>query len=448
METRTTNRPTRRLGRWVAGGVAVAAVAAQALISASTAHAAQGTTVQRFGFDIYLVLAADGRANNITISDDPSANAFFVEDTGDVIVINNSSCTAVNRNKVSCPRSGGARITLDAGDGDDRVTKSITAPAVLIGGLGNDTISTTGTNGADLDVVSGGPGNDTITGGGLTEDLVGGPGDDTLNGNAGQDQLDGGLGNDRIFGGAGDDRLESSDTAADGADVFDGGDGSDTVSYSSRTGPLTVTLDGVANDGAPGEADNNIRVESVTGGQAADTLTGSTGSNVIFGGPGNDTIDGLGGIDLLLGEAGNDSISGGPGATATVSDSDFIEGGPGIDTVHYDTRAVPLTITIDAVGNDGAAGENDNVRATVENVVGGSAGDTVTGSADANVIDGANGNDRITGGAGTDTLSGGAGDDTINGVDQVAFNDELDGGAGAADTCIADGGDDKVNCEL
>jgi Ca2+-binding RTX toxin-like protein len=447
MDTSSSKHPARRLGRWVAGGVAVAAIAAQALVSASTAHAAQGTTVQRFGFDIYLVLAADGRANNITISPDPASSSFFVEDTGDVIT-NFSGCTAVTRNKVSCPQSSGARITLDAGDGDDRVTKSIIAPAVLIGGLGNDTITTTGTVGADLDVLSGGPGNDTLTGGGLTEDLVGGPGDDTLNGNDGQDQLDGGPGNDRIFGGAGDDRLESSDTAADGTDVFDGGDGLDTVSYSSRTGPVTVTLDGVANDGAPGEADNNIRVESVTGGQAADTLTGSAAGNVISGGPGNDTIDGLGENDLLLGEAGNDTISGGPGPSATVSDSDFIEGGTGIDTVRYDTRTVPLTITLDAVANDGAAGENDSVRATVENVVAGTAGDTVVGSADANVIDGGNGNDRITGGAGTDTLSGGNGDDTINGVDQVPFNDELDGGAGAADTCTADGGDDKVNCEL
>jgi Ca2+-binding RTX toxin-like protein len=447
MSTSSRKRPARRLGRWVAGGVAVAAVAAQALISASTAHAAQGTTVQRFGVDIYLVFAADGRTNNITISDDPASNSFFVEDTGDVIT-NFSGCTAVNRNKVSCPRSTGARITLDAGDLDDRITKTITAPAVLSGGPGNDTISTTGTVGADLDVLSGGPGNDTLTGGGLTEDLVGGSGVDTLTGNAGQDHLDGGPGNDTILGGDGDDRLESSDTAADGTDVFDGGAGSDTVSYASRTGAVAVTLDAVANDGAPGEGDTNVRVESVTGGQAADTLTGSADGNVIFGGPGNDTIDGLGGNDLLLGEAGNDSISGGPGPSATVLDSDFIEGGTGADTVHYDTRTVPLTITLDAVANDGAAGENDSVRATVENVVAGTAGDTVTGSADANVILGGNGTDRITGGAGTDTLSGGNGDDTINGVDQVAFNDELDGGAGTADTCTADGGDDKVNCEL
>jgi Ca2+-binding RTX toxin-like protein len=432
----------------MAGGVAVAAVAAQALVWASSAHAAQGTTVQRFGFDIYLVIAADGRANNITITDDPGGtSAFTVEDTGDVIT-SFSGCAAVNRNKVSCPRSSGARITLDAGDGDDRITKTTIAPAVLSGGAGNDTINTTGTVGADVDVLAGGPGNDNLTGGSLGNVFSGGSGTDTLTGGAGQDHFDGGPDNDRILGGDGGDTLESSDTGADGADVFDGGAGIDTVSYASRTGAVAVTLDAVANDGAPGELDTNVRVESVIGGQAGDTLTGSADFNFISGGPGNDTIDGLGNTDILDGDAGADSISGGPGPSATVPDSDLIDGGTGVDTIHYDARAVPLTIALDAAGNDGAAGENDTIRTTVENVVGGSAADTITGGVESNVISGANGNDRLTGGGGSDTLNGGAGNDTLNGVDQVSQNDELDGGDGTADTCTADAGDDKVNCEL
>lgn len=448
MEARTSRRPTRRIGRWMAGGVAVAAVAAQALVLASTAHAAQGTTVQRLGSDIYLVLAAEGRANNITISDDPTSSSFFfVEDTGDVIT-NFSGCTAVNRNRVQCPRSLEARITLDAGDLDDRITKTMTAPAVLSGGAGNDTINTTGTVGADLDVLVGGPGNDNLTGGNLGNAFFGGSGTDTMNGGAGSDHFDGGPGDDRMLGGDGGDTLESSDTAADGADVFDGGAGLDTVSYASRTGAVAVTLDAVANDGAPAEGDTNVRVETVIGGQAADTLTGSADFNVISGGPGGDTIDGLGNTDILNGDAGNDSISGGPGPSATVPDNDLIDGGTGVDTIHYDTRTVPLTITLDAAGNDGAAGENDTVRTTVENVVAGTAGDTVVGGNESNDLSGGNGNDRITGGGGTDTLSGGNGDDTINGVDQVISNDELDGGNGTADTCTADAGDVKVDCEL
>jgi Ca2+-binding RTX toxin-like protein len=438
---------TRRLGRWFAGGVAVAAIAAQALVSASTAHAAQGTTVQRLGVDIYLVIAADGRANNITISDDPTNSSFFlVQDTGDVIT-NFTGCTSVNRNQVQCPRSTNARLTVDSGDGDDRISKAMTAPAVLSGGAGNDTISTTGTVGADLDVLVGGAGTDNLTGGNLTESMYGGAGTDTLTGNGGSDHFDGGPGNDTIRGGDGDDTLESSDTAADGADTFDGGAGFDRVDYSSRTGAVAVTLDAVANDGAPAEGDTNVRVEHVTGGQAADTLTGSADFNLIAGGPGNDVIDGLGNTDILNGDAGNDTISGGPGPAGTVPDGDLIDGGTGNDTVHYDARTVPLTITLDGLANDGATGEGDTLRTTIENVVAGTAGDTVTGSSDANELTGGAGADTITGGAGTDTLSGGPGDDTLNGVDQVSQNDELDGGDGTADTCTADAGDVKVNCE-
>src|SRR5439155_7052495 len=63
-----------------------------------------------------------------------------------------------------------------------------------------------------------------------------------------------------IKGGPGDESL-----VADGA-VFDGGPGADlmrarhafgsTVSYASRTAPVRVTVDGVSDDGEPGEGDD------------------------------------------------------------------------------------------------------------------------------------------------------------------------------------------------
>ena len=45
----------------------------------------------------------------------------------------------------------------------------------------------------------------------------------------------------------GDDAL----LADDGADLLCGGSGNDSVSYEARTDPLMVTVDGVADDGAP-----------------------------------------------------------------------------------------------------------------------------------------------------------------------------------------------------
>ena len=50
--------------------------------------------------------------------------------------------------------------------------------------------------------------------------------------------------------------------------------------------------------------------------------------------------------------------------------------------------------------NDGVTGENDDVRRDVENVLGGSKGDTLVGSGKANRLDGRDGNDVIEGGRG------------------------------------------------
>ncbi len=50
------------------------------------------------------------------------------------------------------------------------------------------------------------------------------------------------LGNDWLWGSAGDDYLDS----RLGADLMNGGDGNDVADFSSRTGALTITLDGNA----------------------------------------------------------------------------------------------------------------------------------------------------------------------------------------------------------
>ena len=92
-----------------------------------------------------------------------------------------------------------------------------------------------------------------------------------LNGSGGNDNLDGGTGNDNIDGGGGDDSL----TGGSGRDSLIGGSGTDTADYSRADRGVTVTLDGVANDGTgagmPGEADN-VQTENVTGGTGADRL--------------------------------------------------------------------------------------------------------------------------------------------------------------------------------
>jgi M6 family metalloprotease-like protein len=78
----------------------------------------------------------------------------------------------------------------------------------------------------------------------------------SVHGGPGNDNLSSGAGNDWLYGDEGNDVLEAASVAPNGADHIAGGAGDDTVDYSHRTGTVAVTLDGVANDGAPGEQDN------------------------------------------------------------------------------------------------------------------------------------------------------------------------------------------------
>lgn len=112
----------------------------------------------------------------------------------------------------------------------------------------------------------------------------------------------------------------------------------------------------------------------------APALAGTAG-NSLTGGAGNDVLVG----DDEAGDpgSGNDTMDGGIGA-------DTLRGGDGIDTAGYAHRASAVTVTLDDVAGDGQAGEHDNVRSDVENVVGGAGGDAITGSATRNVLVGGN----------------------------------------------------------
>jgi len=93
-------------------------------------------------------------------------------------------------------------VVLTGGSGDDR----------LSGGSSADTIK----GGSGDDRLDGGSGNDALEGGSGDDRLNGGSGDDVLAGGSGDDQLHGGSGQDSLDGGSGDDTL----TGGSGADVF------------------------------------------------------------------------------------------------------------------------------------------------------------------------------------------------------------------------------------
>ncbi|MEV0899779.1 calcium-binding protein [Actinoplanes sp. NPDC049802] len=218
------------------------------------------------------------------------------------------------RKAVTADSDSGKRDDGRKGEGD-----TLTGIEGLSGGWGDDRL--TGGNGPDL--LEGQNGNDV---------LVGGGGDDLLRDTYG--------GNDKLYGGAGDDRFD----AGAGTDLMLGGTGSDLVNYSAHSGPVTVDLDGVADDGKAGERDTvGADVEHIFGSTHNDVLTGNGGGNRIAGLAGDDTIRGAGGddaldagdgLDTVHGEAGDDALFGGyaddHGMPGDVVDGnvDLLDGGP------------------------------------------------------------------------------------------------------------------------
>jgi Ca2+-binding RTX toxin-like protein len=238
--------------------------------------------------------------------------------------------------------SGGINVDLSAGPGSFFLRGTLGPDTITAGTSGSNAVfALDGGDRAQLSVtgapsllVSLGPGDDAFHASGVG----GGPPlalDITIYGGDGNDTLQGGNGNDTLHGGAGDDTFQTAATA-DGADVYDGADGQDTIDYSLRTAPLSVSLDGVANDGEAGENDNvGTTMEIIIGGSGDDVLTGGPGNDIIHGGPGNDTIHGGGGDDTLYGEAGDDTLYGDDGDDTIYGDdgNDTIYGGTGNDTL-------------------------------------------------------------------------------------------------------------------
>lgn len=250
----------------------------------------------------------------------PGSTAFLVTDAGAPLTTS-GSCAAVTSNEARCDL-GVARTNIvmaTLGDGNDRFEIATTAVyGNVAGGPGDDVIS-----GACF--ATGGDGNDTIQlcshalPGAMYAD--GGLGDDVLTGGSAGDILHGGGGRDRLSGGPGDDYLSADDGISGlpvDADSFDGGPGSDTVSWQGHAKPLTIDLATQGTAGQAGEGDTIAGVENVIAGSGGDTIVGSHEAN---------RISGREGADRITGAGGNDSIVDGPGA-------DRVDAGPGDDEVN------------------------------------------------------------------------------------------------------------------
>lgn len=106
-----------------------------------------------------------------------------------------------------------------------------------------------------------------------------------------------------------------------------------------------------------------LEITVMVGTNKNETLTGSSGADMLFGLNGDDTLMGNNGSDMLCDDAGNDRLEGGNGDDTLTGENgnDILNGGAGKDTL---------------VGNNGD--------------------DTLTGGAGADSFSGGNGNDRAT----------------------------------------------------
>src|SRR5204862_3661932 len=115
-----------------------------------------------------------------------------------------------------------------------------------------------------------------------------------------------------------------------GADILNGGPGTDKVSFAHSTTNVTINLTtGVHTHDAAG--DTFISIEQIEGTPFADTLIGDSGNNQFFG---------MAGDDRLEGRDGDDALEGGPGA-------DQLIGGPGEDFASYFTSPAGVNVNLE-----------------------------------------------------------------------------------------------------
>jgi hypothetical protein len=340
------------------------------------------------------------------------------------------------------PISAGGAVTADP---DSLSDIDLTGVDVLGGSFG--TSPAFALYGDSTIVVVGTPGDDTVTGTSEDEGYLGAGGNDTIDAGGGNDViLQGpGGGTDVIDGGAGADSVTIANVVPSGGSfipnpiattitISDSGDNSVTsVDDSNGTTDVSITVDVT---GMPSVASSvtmdNVEDITVILGSGGDTveigdLTGTaieTSTITVLGGTGSDTVD-AGAISsgnpvsvVFDGGAGigNDTFVSGAG-------NDIFLGGAGSDTLDL-SMATSAVVATAGAGAVTATGIGSDTYSGVDNLIGGSAGDTLTGNGDANILAGGEGADTITGAGGSNTIFGGGtdgSDDASSSIDTAVY---------------------------
>jgi Ca2+-binding RTX toxin-like protein len=377
--------------------VVVLAFGARVASAAVHVHASGGSLVIDTATGANSTIVGFNASNEITIRNDDAG--------GPAIVIGSPSggCVydATYANTIDCPAAPYNDLQATYGAGDDSLVFSgvcfptatvalgegsnhyggegcLVSHIAVSAGAGQDsfsgnddpgtaTVEVINAGGGD-DNIQSGAGNDIIHGGDGNDRLYGGSGDDQVYGDAGDDQPDGGPGNDLVDGGTGNDALEYSqgvrNDAGLGADTYVGGPGTDRLWLDAHADGVSISLNGVADDGSSGEGDNvGADIEDIDGTAGNDVFIGSPGADGFSGGFGNDEIHGGGGDDHLYGGGGDDRIYGDTGNDKLegANGADIVDGGPGADQIYGDIGSCSFSCSFDADTLLARDGERDTV---------------------------------------------------------------------------------------
>ena len=324
-------------------------------------------------------IVATGEAGEFVVRGSHAYDDFFDDVTVIVTITSDDGAREVVRSSANVVGEvlliDGETLEVAGTDGDDEMSIDYDAGSNEIRVLVNGALAAFDADDIELIALRGGLGDDLITAGANSPNLI-------LDGGPGNDSITGGLGNDSILGGEGDDELDG----FGGNDYMEGGDGDDYL-----MGGTGITYSSA--EISRGYFDR----DTLIGGFGNDTLSGGLDGNFLDGGPGNDLLNGSGGRDTLIGGTGNDRLRG-------YGNNDDLTGGDGNDTLEGDAADGPR-------GGDFADVDDS---------------DTLTGGDGDDLLLGRYDDDIFFGGEGTDSLFGGDQDADAGDLDEDIDADPLD----------------------
>jgi Ca2+-binding RTX toxin-like protein len=368
-----------------------------------------------------ILTAGDGR--NVLLGD--HGNIRF-DASGQWLNVNSSESTQGDADRISSGigidliLGGTAGDTIDAGTGDNVITGDSAVATLNVGGY---LLTLTSLNNADggVDTIRSGAGNDLVIGGTAGDSINAGDGSNVVLGDGGratfsavgklatlrsqdtsiggQDRITTGVGRDIVFAGA-------------DADIIAAGNGDNTIVGDNASAVFDVDANMLS----------LTTINAVDGGN--DTITTGTGRDVVFGGSAQDSISISSGNNLVLGDNGKATFdTAGQWLTVesldtSIGDNDTVTTSIGNDVVFGGTLHDQINVS---GGRNIVVG--DSARATFDSTGAIRTLQTIAPAVGGNdVIVSGTGNDVVFGGMSNDNLTASGGNNVIVGDNAIALN--------------------------